>query len=118
MICGAAAHASAAAGRDDVFAWFAPTRRSSTLFVAGLTGGTGVVPEPGRSPFATSVQGYSDAWPALPGTVSAIVVLRDTPKFHGDTDACVTARRRGQASAGPHLRARPPRSPSCATPAV
>ena len=64
------------------------------MYVAGLSGGSGVVPSPRRSRFATSVQGYLDAWAALPGR--RIVVLRDTPRFKGDTDVCVSraARRR------------------------
>ena len=82
--------------KDDVFAWFAAHPEVRTVFVAGLAGGSGVVPSPRRSRFATSVQGYLDAWAALPGR--RIVVLRDTPRFEGDTDVCVSraARRREQ----------------------
>ena len=82
--------------KDDVFAWFAAHPEVRTVFVAGLSGGSGVVPSPRRSRFATSVQGYLDAWAALPGR--RIVVLRDTPRFKGDTDVCVSraARRREQ----------------------
>ena len=57
--------------------------------MAGLTGGSGVVPEPGLSAFATSERGYERAWAALPATVHHIVVIRDTPKFHSATNACV-----------------------------
>jgi hypothetical protein len=82
--------------KDDVFAWFAAHPEVRTVFVAGLSGGSGVVPSPRRSRFATSVQGYLDAWATLPGR--RIVVLRDTPRFKGDTDVCVSraARRREQ----------------------
>jgi hypothetical protein len=80
--------------KDDVFAWFAAHPEVRTVFVAGLSGGSGVEPRRGQSRFATSVQGYLDAWAALAGR--RIVVLRDTPRFKGDTDVCVSraARRR------------------------
>ncbi len=81
---------SCARWKQDVFAWFAKHPEVSTVFVAGLTGFSGVVPRPGRSRFETSVQGYADAWRALPPSVSRIVVIRDTPKVRGNTDVCVT----------------------------
>jgi hypothetical protein len=71
-----------------VFAWFASHPEVDTVFVAGLSGGSGVVPRRGQRRFAASVQGYADAWRAL--GARRIVVLRDTPKFRGDTDTCVT----------------------------
>jgi hypothetical protein len=73
--------------KRDVFAWFASHPEVETVFVAGLSGGSGVVPRRGQRRFEASVQGYVDAWKALPGR--RIVVLRDTPKFRGDTDICV-----------------------------
>lgn len=75
------------AWKRDVFAWFARHPEVDTVFVAGLTGGSGVVPRAGMSRFDTSAQGYVDAWNALP--VERIVVLRDTPKMRADTDTCV-----------------------------
>ena len=45
--------------KDDVFAWFAAHPEVRTVFVAGLSGGSGVVPSPGRSRFATSVRAIS-----------------------------------------------------------
>jgi hypothetical protein len=72
-----------------VFAWFERHPEVTTVFVAGLTGGTGVVPEGRLGPFATSVRGYARAWRALPSTVRRIVVIRDTPKFPSATNACV-----------------------------
>jgi hypothetical protein len=75
--------------KRDVFAWFAAHPEVETVFVAGLTGGSGVVARPGRSRFETSVRGYADAWRALPASVRTIVVIRDTPKMTGDTDTCV-----------------------------
>ena len=76
--------------KHEVFAWFSQHPEVSTVFVAGLTGGSGVVPSAGRSRFETSVAGYAEAWSALPSTVSRIVVIRDTPKVDADTDACVS----------------------------
>jgi hypothetical protein len=73
--------------KDDVFAWFAAHPEVRTVFAAGLVGGSGVVAPRGQSRFEASVRGYLDAWAALPGR--RIVVLRDTPKFRGDTDTCV-----------------------------
>jgi hypothetical protein len=78
-----------------VFAWLTAHSEVRTLFVAGLSGGSGVVAPRGMSRFEASVRGYLDAWAALPGR--RIVVLRDTPKFRGSTDVCVTrALRRGR----------------------
>jgi hypothetical protein len=73
--------------KRDVFAWFEAHPEVRTVFVAGLTGGSGVVAPRGQSRFEASVRGYLDAWAALPGR--RIVVLRDTPRFPGDTDTCV-----------------------------
>jgi hypothetical protein len=75
--------------KRDVFAWFARHPEVTTVFVAGLTGGSGVVPEGGRGAFGTSRLGYQRAWRSLPSTVGTIVVMRDTPKFHTATNACV-----------------------------
>jgi hypothetical protein len=76
-------------GAAAVFRWFDRHPEVSMVFVAGLTGGTGVVPSHGRSQFATSVDSYIDAWRALPPTVERIVVIRDTPKVRGDVNDCV-----------------------------
>jgi hypothetical protein len=72
-----------------VFAWFARHPEVTTVFVSQLTGGSGVVPTRGRSEFATSMAGYAAAWRRLPHSVKQIVVIRDTPKVHGNTDTCV-----------------------------
>ena len=73
--------------KRDVFAWFERHPEVTTVFVAGLSSGSGVEPRGGRSRFETAVRGYTDAWAAL-GT-RRIVVLRDTPRFRGDTDRCI-----------------------------
>jgi hypothetical protein len=73
----------------DVFTWFAMHPEVTTVFVAGLTGGSSVVAEKGKTAFQTSEQGYLDAWSNFPDTVKRIVVIRDTPKFLHDTDTCI-----------------------------
>jgi hypothetical protein len=75
--------------KRDVFAWFERHPEVRTVFVAGLTGGSGVVPADGLTSFATSRRGYARAWDALPASVETIVVVRDTPKFHVRTNRCV-----------------------------
>ena len=82
-ICVSRGERTAGAGSATCSRGSRPILRSSTVFVAGLTGGSGVVARPGRSRFETSVQGYADAWRALPATVRTIVVIRDTPKMLG-----------------------------------
>jgi hypothetical protein len=96
--------------KRQVFDWFARHPEVHTVFVAGLTGGSGVVASRGRSAFETAVAAYRDAWNALPATVEHIVVLRDTPKGRAGTNACVAravARRQppGRACAVPRARA-------------
>ena len=98
---------SACAGwKWDVFTWFAMHPEVSTVFVAGLSGGSGVEAAPGKTRFQTSRQGYLDAWSNFPDTVKRIIVIRDTPKFRHDADTCVerAVKRRkdpGQACARP-----------------
>jgi hypothetical protein len=87
--------------KQAVFAWFERHPEVTTVFVAGLTGGSGVVPSAGRGRFDTSVRGYERAWQSLPPTVRNIVVIRDTPKFHGDTNRCVENIMRTGGQAGP-----------------
>jgi SGNH domain-containing protein len=72
-----------------VFAWFQQHPEVQTVFVSGLTGGSGVVPSRGRSEFQTAVAGYRRAWEALPATVKQIIVIRDTAKARPDVTACV-----------------------------
>lgn len=72
-----------------VLAWLGRHPEVGTVFVSGLSGGSGVVPERGRSEFATSLAGYRGAWNALPASVARIVVIRDTPKMRGRRNACV-----------------------------
>jgi hypothetical protein len=89
--------------KADVFAWFRAHPEVSTVFVAGLTGGRGVVARRGQSPFQAAVDGYVGAWADLPPTVRRIVVIRDTPKMRGRgrTLACVERAVARGASPGP-----------------
>jgi SGNH domain (fused to AT3 domains) len=85
-----------------VFQWFREHPEVETVFVAGLTGGSGVRPARGKGRWQTAVAGFRDAWAALPPTVKRIVVIRDTPKTRPDVTACVeraVARRRAPSGA-------------------
>jgi hypothetical protein len=73
----------------DVLTWFAGRPDVSVVFVSALSGGSGFLLEPGRTPWETAVAGYAGAWDALPPTVSRIVALRDPPKATRWTAACV-----------------------------
>ena len=78
-----------------MFAWLTAHPEVRTRVRRRPVGRVGVVAPRGTSRFEASVRGYLDAWAALPGR--RIVVLRDTPKFRGSTDVCVTrALRRGR----------------------
>ena len=81
--------AQCAEWKQHVFQWFTQHPEISTVFVAGLSGGRGVVPSDGRDAFSTSVAGYIGAWNALPATVQRIIVIHDTPKVLSTTAACV-----------------------------
>jgi peptidoglycan/LPS O-acetylase OafA/YrhL len=75
--------------RRHVFAWFRAHSEVSTLFVAQLSGGSGVIVRNGQTQLAAQLEGYQRAWAALPPTVTRIVVIRDTPKAEHETAACV-----------------------------
>jgi hypothetical protein len=75
--------------KSQVFSWFSAHPEVSVVFVAGLSGGSGVIPRAGQTEFETSVEGYLAAWNALPPTVKHIVVIHDTPKVLAGTAACV-----------------------------
>jgi peptidoglycan/LPS O-acetylase OafA/YrhL len=68
--------------------FFASHPEIDTLFVVGITGGQVQVPR-GRTMFEAKVNGYRNAWRSLPATVKHIIVIRDTPKIHGETVDCV-----------------------------
>jgi hypothetical protein len=86
---GAARFKACVEWKQAVFAWFRQHPEIHTVFVAGLSGGAGVIPPKGVSAFGASVLGYRRAWRDLPATVTRIVVIRDTPKMRKETGACV-----------------------------
>ena len=68
----------------------------STLFMSQHRGG-GVVVPPGGTSIETKIQGYIQAWKALPASVKRVVVIRDEPYSTTRTPGCVArarARRR------------------------
>ena len=60
-----------------------------TVFVSQLASGRGVVTRPGQDQFETAVKGYEDEWRALPASVTRVLVIRDNPSVHLNTNACV-----------------------------
>jgi hypothetical protein len=58
--------------------------------VVSANSGSGVVVAPGRARRATKINGYIEAWKALPRSVREIFVIRDVPHSRDDTSACVT----------------------------
>lgn len=65
--------------------------------VVSANSGSGVDAAPGLTRRATKINGYLDAWTAIPSSVRDIYVIRDVPHSRHDTSACVSralARRR------------------------
>ena len=60
-----------------------------TVFVAGLTGGSGVVPSGGRSRFETAVAGYAEAWAGCCRRRAGSSSSATRRAWPGDTDHCV-----------------------------
>ncbi len=65
----------------------APPRGDDGVRGRAVRAGRGSRPRGGHSRFETAVRGYADAWAAL--GERRVVVLRDTPRFRGDTDRCI-----------------------------
>jgi hypothetical protein len=68
--------------------------------VVGANSGSGVVAAGGHTLRTTKINGYIDAWKAMPQTVRRIFVLRDAPHSRNSTAGCVSkaiARRRNPA---------------------
>jgi hypothetical protein len=86
--------------KREVLLWFGRHPEVSTVFVSEFAGGENqqvlhwfadvepIIPSGNNVPEA-EVVGYLRAWEALPPSVKHIVVIRDTPKIHGDTLGCV-----------------------------
>jgi hypothetical protein len=87
----------------DVQGWFVKHPEIHTVFVSEHSGGK-VATAPGAGAQATQIQGYLDAWKALPASVTRILVIRDTPRDTSGTADCVDKA----------VAARTPPGPSCA----
>jgi peptidoglycan/LPS O-acetylase OafA/YrhL len=72
----------------ETLAWFHSHPEVHTVFVGEHSGGRVIVPR-GQSTFEAQVAGYRRVWNALPASVHHIVVIRDTPRVHADTFACI-----------------------------
>jgi hypothetical protein len=90
----------------EVPGWLAAHPEIRTVIVSQIVSRVGVVPRAGRSKFETAVEGYMEAWRALPPSVERVVVIRDNPKAAHGVLGCVE---RAMAERGNAAR-------SCATP--
>jgi peptidoglycan/LPS O-acetylase OafA/YrhL len=76
-----------------VIDWFKHHPEVGTVFVAQHNDHSAatVTAAPGVRPYAAQVNGYLNAWAALPKTVHHLIVIRDTPRqfLRGATAACV-----------------------------
>jgi peptidoglycan/LPS O-acetylase OafA/YrhL len=68
--------------------WLGKHPEVDTVFFGAHSGGEVVVPK-GRTPWSAQVNGYTNAWKALPESVAHIAVFRDTPKMRSATMDCV-----------------------------
>jgi SGNH domain (fused to AT3 domains) len=75
--------------RRAVLRWLKDHPEVTTVFVAQLSGGSGVVTRKGQDPFEAEVKGYLAAWKAMPASVQRIYVIRDNPKTDSRTPACI-----------------------------
>jgi peptidoglycan/LPS O-acetylase OafA/YrhL len=95
--------------KRDVRAWLARHPEVDTVFLGAHTGGEVVQPR-GKSQWQAQVNGYANAWKALPASIKHIMVFRDTPKMRSATMDCVQKaldahRDAGRACAQPRGRA-------------
>ena len=77
--------------------------------VVGANSGSGVVAAGGHTLRTTKINGYIDAWKAMPQSVRDIFVVRDVPHSANSTAECVVARDQAPAQPRAALRARPHR---------
>src|SRR5205085_7529343 len=68
--------------------WFAAHPEVHTVFVVGHFKAN-IVTRNGRDARAAKIDGYVDAWKALPKSVTRIIVIRDTPIVDLDALDCV-----------------------------
>ena len=85
----------------EVVAWFKRHPEIATVFVSSLATNKRVLVPPGGDRFAAEARGYHRVWKALPRTVKHIVVLRDVPRVHDTTLACVRRAMRRHGWPGP-----------------
>ncbi|HET6506048.1 MAG TPA: acyltransferase family protein [Baekduia sp.] len=90
-------------------AWLRRHHEVDTVFFGAHSGGEVVAPK-GRTQWSAQVDGYVNAWKALPSSVAHIMVFRDTPKMRSATMDCVQSaldrhRNAGKACAQPRARA-------------
>ena len=90
----------------EVVDWLGAHPEVRTVVVSQIVSRVGVIPDPGRTKFATAVTGYMAAWRSLPASVERVVVVRDNPKGgHGVlgcvADAIAAGRRAALACAAP-----------------
>jgi len=74
--------------RRDVPAWMSRHPGVATVLVSEHR--VHIAVPAGQSRLQTEVQGYIDAWNALPATVRRIIVIRDTPYDRMTTHGCVS----------------------------
>jgi hypothetical protein len=74
--------------KRDVRAWLGHHPEIDTVFFGEHSGGRVVQPR-GRSQWAAQVDGYANAWRALPRSIKHVLVFRDTPKMRSATMGCV-----------------------------
>jgi hypothetical protein len=86
--------------RRNVIRWLVHHPEVTTVLVSAHAGARVVVPK-GHSVFAAKVDGYLDAWKALPRTVRHLIVLRDTPNDSTSTHSCVEQAMSRHEPAGP-----------------
>jgi len=87
--------------RRAVLRWLKDHPEVNTVFVAQLSGGSGVVTRKGQDPFEAEVKGYLDAWKAMPASVTRIYVIRDNPKTDSRTPRCVEDALKTRVQPGP-----------------
>ena len=84
--------------RAQIYAWFEAHPEVRTVFISQHPGKV-VVPK-GKTEWRTKVQGFRDAWRALPDTVKHIVIIRDTPYVTSKTPDCIKRAMRQRMDAG------------------
>jgi peptidoglycan/LPS O-acetylase OafA/YrhL len=95
--------------KQQVGTWLKAHPDVDTVFFGAHSGGEVVVPK-GKTQWSAQVNGYANAWKALPKSVKHIMVFRDTPKMRSATMDCVQRaldrhRDAGRACAQPRGRA-------------